>query len=119
MKTERAIKNRQSIDTGNMYTTHRTKTNRINETFEKVMSYTDVDSGADKVMIYTDVDSGADKVMSYTDVDSGADKVMSYTDVESGADKGNKFLLEDVAGVCLKKTGIHNFFEFRHLVLKR
>ena len=93
MKTERAIKNRQSIDTGNMYTTHRTKTNRINETFEKVMSY--------------------------TDVDSGADKVMSYTDVESGADKGNKFLLEDVAGVCLKKTGIHNFFEFRHLVLKR
>ena len=80
MKTERAIKNRQSIDTGNMYTTHRTKTNRINETFEKVMS---------------------------------------YTDVESGADKGNKFLLEDVAGVCLKKTGIHNFFEFRHLVLKR
>ena len=106
MKTERAIKNRQSIDTGNMYTTHRTKTNRINETFEKVMSYTDVDSGADKVMIYTDVDSGADKVM-------------SYTDVESGADKGNKFLLEDVAGVCLKKTGIHNFFEFRHLVLKR
>jgi hypothetical protein len=93
VKTERAIKNRQSIDTGNMYTTHRTKTNRINETFEKVMSY--------------------------TDVDSGADKVMSYTDVESGADKGNKFLLEDVAGVCLKKTGIHNFFEFRHLVLKR
>ena len=70
-------------------------------------------------MSYTDVDSGADKVMIYTDVDSGADKVMSYTDVESGADKGNKFLLEDVAGVCLKKTGIHNFFEFRHLVLKR
>ena len=98
MKTERAIKNRQSIDTGNVYTRHISKTNRINKTFEKVMSYTDVE-----------------KVMSYTDVEN----VMSYTDVDSGADKGNKFLLEDVAGVCLKKSGVHNFFELRHLVLKR
>ena len=116
MKTERAIKNRQSIDTGNVYTRHISKTNRINKTFEKVMSYTDVE----KVMSYTDVETvmsytDVEKVMSYTDVEN----VMSYTDVDSGADKGNKFLLEDVAGVCLKKSGVHNFFELRHLVLKR